>query len=257
MRFGVCCPPEMIPAAAAAGFEFWEGTVGACLKPRADDAAFAEALAQLRRAALPCPVVNGFVPADLKITGPAADLSALRQYATTACRRAEQAGVRIIVFGSGGARQVPDGFDRDRARGQLLEFGRMLAPVAERHGVTVVVEPLNRAECNILTTVTEAAALVRDLAHPAVRLLVDAYHFLKDGDSLADLAACADLLRHVHIATVPRRLPPGAEPTDFTGFFEVLLKAGYAEGLSIEGAIPAPATDLPLAMAVFKQLGKR
>ena len=52
-----------------------------------------------------------------------------------------------------------DGFDRAQAWDQLVTFGRMLGSLARRHNVTIVVEPLNRDECNVLNTVGESAGL--------------------------------------------------------------------------------------------------
>jgi sugar phosphate isomerase/epimerase len=146
MKLGICGGPDLAPAAAEAGFDFLEWTVGALLRPREDEDAFAAALASVKQAPLPCPIVNCFIPGNLKITGPAADLAALRAYATTAFRRAERAGVSVIVFGSGGARQVPPETPMARATDQVVEFCRMLGPLADAHGVTVAVEPLNRTE---------------------------------------------------------------------------------------------------------------
>lgn len=261
MKFGVCCAPGSAAAAAKAGFDFIEGAVGGFLKPREPQAAFQAALDEVRAAPLPCPVVNCFVPGDLKITGPAVNLPALRDYVTTVFERAEQAGVEVIVFGSGGARAIPDGFAREAAREQLVAFGSMLAPLARDHGVTVVVEPLNRKECNVLNSVGECAALVRDVAHPGLRLLVDAYHFLRDNDSLDDLAAHGGLLAHVHIATVANRLAPGVEPCDFGPFFRTLARTGYDGRISIEASLPDLERNLAAALPVLRQLdntkGKR
>ena len=245
MQFGVCGAPSIAASAARAGFDFFESTVGALLKPRESEDAFLAALAESRAAALPCPVVNCFVPGDLKIAGPDVEFRALEEYVTATFERAGRAGVGVIVFGSGAARQIPERFDAGEARGQLVRFCSMFAPIAQRHGVVVAMEPLNRQECNVLNTVGECAAMVREVAHPGLRLLVDAYHLLRDGDSCADIAANGDLLRHVHIATIPNRLAPGAEPCDFSPFFDALIKAGYNGRLSIEGNIPSPESVLP------------
>jgi len=251
MRYGVCGDPVLAAGAAKAGYDYFEWSVGALLKPREPEAAFAAALSQVRAAPIPCPVVNCFLPADLKVTGPQVDSAALRAYVATACERAQRAGVAIIVFGSGGARQIPEGFARRDAQDQLASFCGMAGPIAQQHGVTIVVEPLNRQECNVLNTVRECAELVRKVSHPAVRLLVDAYHLLRDDDATADIAANGDLLAHVHIATKDRRLAPGAEPCDFAPFFAALAQAGYNGRISIEGSIPEPATQLPAACALL------
>jgi sugar phosphate isomerase/epimerase len=244
----------LAPAAAEAGFDFLEWTVGALLRPREDEDAFAAALASVKQAPLPCPIVNCFIPGNLKITGPAADLAALRAYATTAFRRAERAGVSVIVFGSGGARQVPPETPMARATDQVVEFCRMLGPLADAHGVTVAVEPLNRTECNILTTVAEAAAVVRAVGHPRVRLLVDAYHWGKDGDSLAGIGQNGDLLVHAHIATIAKRLCPGDEACDFGPFFAAMKQARYTGTLSVESICPNLVAHLPLAVQTLRAL---
>jgi sugar phosphate isomerase/epimerase len=257
MQYGVCCGPEAARVAARAGFDYVEMGVGSLLKPRENSGAFAAALEETRAAGLPCPVLNVFVPGDLKITGENVDPAALKQYVTTAFQRAQEAGVRVIVFGSGAARRIPDGFDPVRAHGQIVEFCRMLAPIAAEHGVTVAIEPLCRKECNVLNTVRECGELAREVNHPAVRLLVDSYHLLIDRDSMEDIVRYGDLLAHVHVATVPNRFAPGLEECDLRPFFDALAKAGYTGRVSIEGKIPDPPNDLPKALSVMKELERK
>lgn len=254
MRFGVCGNAEMAAVAAAAALDYVEWTVGGLLKPREPESAFRETLQSIRAAKRPFPVVNGFVPGDLKITGPAVDADGLRDYVATTLRRAEEAGVRIVVFGSGGARNIPEGFEREAARDQILSFCSMAAGLAEKHGVTIVVEPLNRGECNVINTVSEGAAIVREIDRPGLRLLVDAYHLLREGEAIEDVVTYGRWLAHVHVATVPNRLPPGAEACDLAPFFRALSRADYAGGVSIEGKIPNPATDLPKALETMSRL---
>ena len=254
MQFGVCGDVTMTAAAARASYDFAEWTVGALLKPRESQDVFCAALDVLRAAELPYPIVNCFVPSDLKITGSAVDNAALQAYVTKTMERAERASVRVIVFGSGGARCIPDGFDPGIAHDQLVSFCRMAAPLAHDHGVTVVVEPLNKADCNVLTTVDECAVLVREVAHPAIRLLVDTYHLMRDDDSYESIVLHGELLAHVHIATVKNRLAPGAEPCDFSRFFGALAKAQYTGRISIEAAIRIPETELPAALTMMRKL---
>lgn len=251
MKFGVCGGPDLARVAKAAGFDYFEWSVGGLLHPRDEESVFLDALHQAQAVGLPCPAVNVFVPADLKITGPEVDRPALEGYATTALRRASQAGVEVIVFGSGGARAVPAGFDTNRAWQQLVEFGRLVGQLGEQFGVTVVAEPLNKAECNVLNTLDESAALVREVNLPRFRLLVDSYHWAKDGDSLSGILDNADLLAHAHVATVDGRRPP-RPGDDCAAFFSALKQAGYTGRVSIEGNIADPETELPLALATMR-----
>lgn len=254
MRHGVCCGLDLAPLVAKVGFDFLELSVDAFLKPREDEAAFQEVLAAVRSLSIPWEASNGFLPGDLKLTGPDADPAAQRAYVTTACRRAGEAGVRVIVFGSGSARCIPEGFDRAEAHEQLVSFTQMLGPIAEEHGVTIAIEPLNTKECNVLTSVGEAAALAKEVRHPAVRVLVDAYHWMADDDSFDDIVNNGPLIVHTHIATRSRKAP-GAEECDFAPFFDALRRGGYDGGVSIEAGMADPEHDLPRALDTLRSFG--
>lgn len=254
MHFGVCGDPRVASVAARESYDFAEWTVAELLKPREPESEFRAALNEVRGAEIPYPVLNQFIPGDLKITGPDVGFTELREYVTVACKRAEQAQVEVIVFGSGGARQVPEGFDAQLAHEQLVTFCSMAAPIAGDHGVTIVVEPLCVAACNVLNTVSECAALVREVSHPSFRLLVDAYHLMKDGDSYDDIVAHAELLSHAHIATPANRLTPGAEPCDFAQFFAALATGGYDQRISIESRIADPEKELRKALLLMRRL---
>ncbi len=253
MLFGVCGGPEMARVAKECGYDYFEMSVGDLLHPREEVRVFQEALARARSVGLPCPAANVFIPADLKITGPAVDTPALHQYVSTALERAQQAGVEVIVFGSGGARRIPDGFDPCRAWDQLVQFCQWMGPVAQRYGVTIAIEPLNKSETNIITTVGEGADLARQAGHPNIRLLVDGYHWAKDSDTLEGILDSALLLAHAHVATVDGRRPP-RPGDDCAPFFAALKQAGYNGRVSIEGNISDPAEELPVALEVMKNI---
>lgn len=234
MMLGVCCGPEISGVFADAGFDYIEVHVQRHLMPHAPDAEFAPVRQAILSSALPCRTANCFLPATLHVTGPAVDLSALQAYVATACRRASEVGLALIVFGSGRSRSVPDGFPRSIAMQQLRNFTHMAGECAAQHGLLIAVEPLSARDTNLLNTVAEAAAFVRDLAHPAVRLLVDAFHWHANAESPDDIVAAAPLLAHAHIATFDQRLFPGDEPSDFSPFFAALRRAGYSRTLSVE-----------------------
>lgn len=242
MRFGVCCGPAAAPALSQAGYDFFEGSVPGILKPLEDAAAFDAMLDEVRRAPLPCEALNLMVPAEIKLTGPETDPARQEAYMKTMCARAARAGIARVVFGSGGARKVPDGFPKEKAFAQLADFLRMAAPYAADAGTTIVVEPLNRNECNIINSVAEGAELVREVNAPSVRLLADSYHMLRDDEPLQNITDHAALLAHVHVATGANRLPPGVEPDH--GLQEFLLRlrdAGYNGRVSVEAGGMTPA----------------
>jgi sugar phosphate isomerase/epimerase len=253
MKLGVCGGPDIARIASKSGYDYFEMTVGALLKPLEEESAFKESFATIQDIPIPCQAVNVFVPPQLKITGEDSNLNALRRYASTVCQRAEQVGIKIIVFGSGGARQIPAGFPRAKAWEQIVGFCKMLGPIVEDHGITIAIEPLNRAECNVINSVGEGAMLVREIGHPSIRLLADAFHWAKDADSLDELKSNVPLLVHTHIATNPNRLAPGMEPYDLSPFLSALKDGGYEGGISLECQLNQPQTELPVAHELLKK----
>ena len=159
---------------------------------------------------------NGFIrPAHLKCTGPAANHDAVLAWTLTCCRRARQAGLDFIVFGSGGARQLPPDFPREKADEQFVALLRRMGPLAGDHGVVIAIEQLRAAECNYLNRLGEAAAVVAAAGHPHIRLNADLYHMAVMGDTPADLAQHASLLAVVEIAEKEKRTAPGVAGDDF------------------------------------------
>src|SRR5438309_8047806 len=119
MRFGICTKLENAAAVKAAGWDFVEESVQGLFQGL--QASWAGQI-RVTTSPLPVPAANMLVPGSLKITGPDANLDRLKEYMTRVLDRAAQTDTRTLVFGSGGARNVPDGFDRDKARQQILDF---------------------------------------------------------------------------------------------------------------------------------------
>lgn len=252
MTFGVCTTVDMAPVLAQAGFDYIELNVQRDLCPEEDLNTFQPLRDSIKAADLPCSVANCFVPGHLKLVGPDVSLDALQSYVSTAFERAADVKIDTIVFGSGGARRIPEGVSREKAYEQLLAFGRLIAPIAGTYGVTVVVEPLNSSECNVFNSVSECARYVRDLNHPNIQLLADAYHVSRDNENPHDMVPQANILRHIHIATYESRLAPGLEPCDFSAFFDALHQAEYTGRVSIEGGWKDMARDARGALEVLK-----
>lgn len=248
MRVGICTSPAAL-ASPIDGLDYIEGTVGELLCPRENEAAFAERLAAAGGAAAPVRAANGFLPGELKTTGPDVDAAAVDTFVHTALGRAQRMGVTVIVFGSGGSRAVPDGWDPARARDQLVEHLRRWGPRAAEAGVTIALEPLNARECNIVTSVDEGAEMVRRADHPNIRLLIDTYHMATDGDPPDAIRRAEGLVVHAHCAEGEGRGPLGTVGEDHRPWFRALKDIGYDGGVSIEATWKDLAAQLPAALA--------
>lgn len=245
MKLGICTSLDHAELVAAAELDFVEEHVQNFLVPEQPDEVFAKTLEAVRGAPVPVRAANCFLPGDLKCVGPGVDRDRLARYGASAFRRAGQAGIEIIVFGSGQARQIPEGFSREQAAGQFVEALTIFGPMAAEHGVTLVVEPLNSGECNFINSLAEGASMVEACDHPAVRLLADIFHMLRDDEPASEIERFGSLLHHVHIAEKDARTPPGTAGDDFSAYLDALQRAGYDRRLAMECVW----TDLPAQVA--------
>jgi D-psicose/D-tagatose/L-ribulose 3-epimerase len=252
VQVGYCTGWANVAAAKAAGFDYVE--LGTSEIATMDDAAFERAAAELARIGLPTPASNGFLPASLKVTGPAIDSEAQMTYVRRAFDRMRRLGTSLIVFGSGGARRVPEGFDHGEAFLQLVEFGKRIAPEAAMRGITVCVEPLRRQECNIINSAAEGLKLVAAIAHPNFQQMIDFYHLASEKEDPAIVLAAGARLRHLHVANPQGRVfPQEWTEFDYAPFFANLRRIGYRGRISVEASTKALAADAPRAIALLRR----
>ncbi|MCC6169703.1 MAG: sugar phosphate isomerase/epimerase [Caldilineaceae bacterium] len=256
MRLGCCGALDQAEIARAAGFDYLECTV-VSLQPEADDATAAPILAAYRAAPLPVDAFNVLLPRDLKVVGPEVDWPRVERYVANALARVAAVGAQRVVFGSGGARNVPEGFDRGQAEDQLVRFLGLLADQSEPRAITVVIEPLNRKESNILNDVPEAARLARRVNRPSIRVLADLYHMQEEGEPPANIASNGAWLEHIHVAD-SGRLAPGTGTYPYTAFADELAAIGYGRGewggISVECRWQDFAREAPAAVGFLRSI---
>jgi len=234
MKLGICAPLDKAAEVKAAGADFVEVMVQTLTQPTVSDAEW-EGLDVARASPLPIFAGNVLLPGTLRVTGPDVDHEAQKTYLTRLMSRAGRCGMKTVVFGSGAARKIPEGFSCDIAWRQIITFSKLAGEAAAPNGITVVAEPLNRGESNVLNSVDESARLVNAVSHPNFQLLVDSYHFWLEEDSLEDLKRLMPLIKHVHVADKVGRVFPGESGVaDYRPFFAVIKASGYDGPISIE-----------------------
>jgi D-psicose/D-tagatose/L-ribulose 3-epimerase len=234
MNLGICAPLEKAAEVKAAGADFLEVMIQTLTQPTVSDDQW-KGVETARACPLPILAGNVLLPGTLRVTGPDVDEAVQTDYLGRLMSRAGQCGLKTIVFGSGAARRIPDGFPYDKAWKQIIAFSKLAAEAAAPNGITVVAEPMNRGESNVLNSVDESARLVETVAHPDFQLLVDSYHFWLEEDSLEELKRRMPLIRHVHVADKIGRVFPGESGVaDYRPFFAVIKAAGYDGPISIE-----------------------
>ncbi|MCK4999169.1 MAG: sugar phosphate isomerase/epimerase, partial [Anaerohalosphaera sp.] len=231
---GVCTSTGNAELVKTVNVDYIEAGVQRFLIPFESDEKFAEKLAALQQSGVTVRACNGFIPGSIKSTGPKADHDKLLKYAETAFQRAQKTGIKIIVFGSSGSRNIPKGFDRDQAKAQFVSLLKRMGPIAAKYDVTIAIEPLNRKETNFIISVTEGHEIVKLVDHKNIRLLADFYHMLRENEGPESIVEAGKYLVHAHIAENEGRHYPGKNGEDFTPYLVALKQIGYSGSISME-----------------------
>jgi D-psicose/D-tagatose/L-ribulose 3-epimerase len=113
-------------------------------------------------------------PAGLSIVS--AD-AALRRRSTAVMQRLVELcalmGGRYLVHGSPRQRSVPPGEAREAALARAQECLAAAARTAQQCGVVYCIEPLSRAETDVVNTVAEAVELLQGISSPALKTMID------------------------------------------------------------------------------------
>lgn len=243
MRFGVCTGVDQLAEVATAGFDYVEVSTGHLL-PQEDEAAFAGVRQAVEAASIGVEACNCFVPGHIKVVGPAVDLAVVRAHMDLVLRRASELGAKIMVFGSGDARRIPEGYSRDRGLLQFQDALALAGDIAGQYDMTIALEPLEAHGTNLIFRVDEGAQVVRAVNHPRVKLLADLYHMAAEQEPFSNIPPVSPLLAHVHVTMPNVPAIRVGEPTRHPEYFAALADAGYDGRVSIEH-MPF-STDVPI-----------
>lgn len=256
MKFGICTSVTQAATLKNIPFDYLEEGVRSFLVPEQPQETFAVLLQAARKLPVPIEAANVFLPGDLPLiatpTRPI-DTARIEHYVKTALQRAEQVGIRVIVFGSAGARNCPEGYDKEDAVRQTAQHLATWSEWARNHGVEIALEPLGYAEANTINTVVEGGAVVQSIMDSGARLLADTYHMVCNKEEPASMQPYVPLLAHVHVAELEGRAAPGQSDFDFRPYFSVLKRGGYDRRISIECHWGQMSSEVDRAMATLHE----
>lgn len=233
MKVGVCIHTGKAEFIKSLGYDFIEENLSAVEK--ATDEKFSLMQKNVEKAGIPVYSFNTFFPKGFSIYGADA-MEFTRTYVERAFPRAAALGGKVCVFGSAKARYIEEGTDPDFAEKRLLDVVELCAEQGERHGLTIVIEPLNSNETNYINTVTEGAEIARRLGRGNVGALVDFYHFFMENEPDSNLFDAKDILLHAHLArpNADRMAPRAGDETIIARWAELLKKSGYDGTIALE-----------------------
>ncbi len=140
----------------------------------------------------------------------------------------------IMVFGSPKQRASTGGLSRQEATRHFVDGLASVAPYAAARGVTILVEALPSAECDVVNTLAESAVIVDQIGSPGVRTMFDTHNAADETAPHARLVEqYLPMIRHLHINEMDGR-HPGTGGYDFKPVLGALSDGLYDGWVSLE-----------------------
>jgi sugar phosphate isomerase/epimerase len=183
----------------------------------------------------------GTLVRNLTLTSPdAATRTEARRFIAAIIELGAQFGAPAIIGWIQG--RVQNDHDRELALGWLREALNDLGALAASHGVTLLLEPLNRYETNVFNRLEQTVDFIASLQTENVRILADLFHMnIEEADIGQALRDAGPLIGLVDFADSNRQAV-GFGHLDVAPVFSALRQIGYTGYLSAE-VFPLPTAD--------------
>jgi D-psicose/D-tagatose/L-ribulose 3-epimerase len=121
-----------------------------------------------------------------------------------------------------------------KARANSVSVIKQIAKEAQKSGITIALEPVNRYETNLLNTAQQTVDFINEVGEPNVMVHLDVYHCNIEEDGYRNpILACGDRLGYVHIGESHRGYL-GTGTIDFAKFFDALAEVDYGGYITFE-----------------------
>ena len=241
---------ELLQKIAALGFQAVELPI--------EDPALVDAAALgpvLKDLGLRAHVCGAFGPGrDLTHFDPAVRASC-RAYLSECFTIAEELGAGFVAGPMysevGKARQLPEE-DRKREWDLAVTELRAVCRDADSRGLAIALEPINRFETDLVNTTADSLRMIRDIDHPAAKVMIDTFHMtIEEADIGAAIRAAGSDLIHVQVSENHRGVT-GTGLTPWTSFRDALREIQYDGSIVIESFTPEN-RDLAGAVCIWKR----
>lgn len=191
----------------------------------------------LEKYKLSCTSLCGIFPEDRDLTSSdPEEAEAAVRYVKDSIDMAREVGAPyMIVVPSPVGRTAPkSGCTCEEAWKNAVKNVRKAADYAQKRKIFLAIEALNRYETYLVNTMEKNLRFIRDVAHPAVKVMADCFHMSIEESSIARAIrmAAGDLI-HVHIADNTREAA-GMGNLDFKEILYALKEIRYKGPLTME-----------------------
>lgn len=149
-----------------------------------------------------------------------------------ACR---MLGTRSIITQTGNA---IDGTPREKQKDTMVETLKRCAPLLERAGVTLELEPLNglvNHPGHFLQRSDEAVEIIDRVGSSHVKIVFDVYHQqITEGNVIRNATQYIERISHFHIADNPGRKQPGTGELNYVNILKAIRGTGFDGFVGLE-----------------------
>lgn len=145
---------------------------------------------------------------------------------------AEKFGAKVIVGLMRGL--LKDNLSKKHFDIDLKKSLEACLAYAEKSQTMIVIEAINRYECDTYCSIAECSELIKDMNSKLLKTHIDTYHMNIEEDHIFEnIVQAGDTIGHVHLAD-SNRWYPGAGHYNFTETVEALRSIEYSGFLAME-----------------------
>ncbi len=149
----------------------------------------------------------------------------------------------------GRVRGMVGGREKHYVESLFVDVVNELCDYAFPKDVTLILEPVNRYECDFINTVTEGVKLIKKVSASNIMLMPDVFHMnIEEKNIGEELVKNIGYINYLHFAD-SNRLAPGQGHTDFKEIFKKLQSVDYDGWISTE-ILPLPSPEKAAKAAI-------
>lgn len=256
MKFGVCVGTdiEKMKYIKVLGYDYAESH---CQEIARKDKAY---LDEMKKTGLPVVAANCFI--GLRVVGEEKNYAEIDAYLEKLFENSSYLGLKYLVFGSSGARRIPDGMSLEDGRAEIVDFLKNhVVPLAEKYNIVIAIEPLRPEECNAINTVADGVEVAKAVDSPYIKVLADVAHMYVQNESMESLLEYKGFVVHAHTSNpdpdgsldCKRIYPKKGDEFNQAGFINALKEIGV-EHCSIEANVLDFEVDAKCAYEILKEI---
>ena len=150
------------------------------------------------------------------------------------CIAAERLGVKKLITQVGQDTGAP----REEQHASIVAGLKAGAPILEKYGITMMIEPLNTLVNHpgyYLWSAIEGFEIVREVASPSVKVIYDIYHQqVMEGNIIPNITNNLDVIAHLHGAGHPGRHEMQNGESNYRFIIDAVDAAGYSGAIGLE-----------------------